>query len=322
MGYALKQYKNGFIQRFDKDGIIPYFTISDFEGLNYKENKFTNSIGIEIAYFVYFYQNYQKDKYIIFCPGIGPGHTAYLREIEKLAKNGYLVLTLDYTGCDKSGGETLLSVNEPTRDVHDLIELVKSGKDDFLAPFSSKEIIVIGHSLGGYTALNTINIHPDIKKAVIISGFIDVILEMKGLSHIPFSFLFSDIKRFEKKTNNEYAKIKNLKYLKNTNDDILFIHSIDDQLVPYKTSTALIYKKNRKENLQFLIVDNKSHNPNYTLDALKYIKETFGTLNKLSSDGTLKTLEDKQNFMKDKDIFKMTEQDEEVFSKILEFLNK
>lgn len=320
MGFALKMYKNTLIVKYEKDGIIPYLSYKDFKDLKYYESNFKNSIGLNIKYFIYHYDNFKTDKYILFCHGMGPGHTAYLREIEHLARNGYLVLTLDYTGCDKSEGETLISVNEPTRDVHDLLMYVKSGVNPILSTLKEMEVIVVGHSLGAYTALNTINIHNDIKKAVVISGFTSIIDEFKAISHIPFGFIFNDIKRFEKNALKDYYDISNKEYLKKTKDNILFIHSKDDAVVPIKAS-PIKYIKN-KPNIEVIITDGKGHNPNYTVDAVKYMREVFGNYASLVKDGTLKTIVDKKDFMKDKDIFKMTEQDEEIYQKIFSFIEK
>lgn len=322
MGKILERYKKEFLPRFDKDGITPYLSYENFDGLNFKEGIFKNSNNINIHYFSYYYDNYKKDKLIVFCHGIGPGHTAYVREIEKLAKNGYYVLTIDYCGCDKSEGDSLGSINEPTKDVIDFIDYIKDGIDNNISEFKDKEIVLVGHSLGAYTALNVIDLRNDIKKAVLISGFISLILELKGGSHIPFGFVFKSITNYEKKVNAKYCNINNLKYLKNTSDKILFIHSKDDPIVPYKTSTYKIFKNNKNENLDFLIVDNKSHNPNYSSSGLKYMKDTFNEYSKLIKENKLNTKEDKIKFMKDKDLFKMTDQDEEVWNKIFNHIEK
>ena len=104
MGKITDMYQENFLQRFDKDGIIPYYSAADFPGLICAEDAFLNSAGALIRYFFYRYPGYDETRLILFCPGIGPGHTAYLAEIETLCRAGCRVLTLDYTGCGASGG--------------------------------------------------------------------------------------------------------------------------------------------------------------------------------------------------------------------------
>ena len=129
-----------------------------------EESSFTNSLGIDISYFYYYYPNYQKDKIVLFCHGLGPGHVSYLREIELLAELGFKVLTLDYTGCGESKGKNMRSLNQPTRDAMELLNLLQI----------KEEIILMGHSLGGYTALNLLSLRDEIKKAVVLAPFITI----------------------------------------------------------------------------------------------------------------------------------------------------
>ncbi len=307
MGIIVKAYCQNFIQRFDKDEVIPYYSADDFKGLKCEEKTFNNSLGIEIHYFFYSYENYKKDTVIIFCPGIGPGHTAYLTEIELLCQEGYRILTLDYTGCGSSKGETLLSINEPTRDVVELINLLQL----------NEEIILIGHSLGAYTSLNVINLLPQINKAVIISGFVSVSDEM--MPFVKLRLLANPVKRFEKKVNPEYGNINNWQYLKNTKDKLLFIHSTDDTMVNYKYNTKKVMRLNNP-NLSFKIVEGKKHNPNYSYDAIKNMNEWMGGYFNLINKGELKSLEERKNYFSDKPIGKMTEQDKEIWELILHFI--
>ena len=308
MNFIVNLYRKNFIQRFDKDDGIPYYSKEDFVGLNCLENTFNNSLGIEVHYFFYNYENYKKDKLVIFLPGIGPGHTAYLAEIELLCKAGYRVLTLDYTGCGTSKGETLLSINEPTRDVIELINLLHS----------SEEIILIGHSLGAYTSLNVINLLPQIKKAVIISGFVNISDELMGF--VKFRFFANAAKRDEKKRDKEYGNIDNWKYLKHTTDKLLFIHSTDDKMVNFKYNTKRVMKLNNP-NLSFKIVEGKKHNPNYSCEAIKTMNEWLGNYYYLINQGELKTIEDKNNYFLDKPISKMTSQDQEIWDSIFDFIH-
>ena len=124
MNFVISIYKKNFLKRFDRDENIPYYSAEDFPGLICERGEFQNSYNITIKYFTYSYENPKEDKLILFCPGMGPGHSAYLAEIETLCKAGYNVLTLDYTGCGESGGSTMPSVNAPTRDATELLNLL------------------------------------------------------------------------------------------------------------------------------------------------------------------------------------------------------
>ena len=307
MGFIVKLYRKNFIQRFDKDGAIPYYSADDFVGLSCEEKTFQNSLGIEIHYFFYSYANAKTDKIVLLCPGIGPGHTGYLTEIELLCKNGYRVLTLDYTGCGASAGESLLSINEPTRDIIELLSLLNL----------KEEIILVGHSLGAYTSLNVIHLLPSITKAVIISGFVGVSDELLGFLKLR---CFANIaKRYEQKINPEYGSIDNWKYLKNTTDKLLFIHSIDDAVVHFKNNTRKVMKLNNP-NLSFKIVEGKKHNPNYSSEALGKMNAWIGQYNTLIRQGDLNTLEERKRYFSDKPIGEMTEQDPEIWELILNFI--
>lgn len=307
MNPIVKAYKDNFIQRFDKDLAIPYYSYQDFPNLKCVEQQFNNSKGIEISYFVYSYDNYNKDKIIIFCPGIGPGHTAYLSEIDYLCQAGYKVVTLDYTGCGASKGDNLMSTNQPTRDVIELINLLNL----------KEEIVIVGHSLGAYTALNVINLVPSIHKAVIISGFVDISSEMMGFMKL--RLLSNFVKRYEKKIDPVYGKINNWKYLKKTTDDLLFIHSTDDPMVNYKYNTGKVIKI-KNPHLTVKTVENKKHNPNYSLEALNFMNQSMGGYFQLINEGKLTTLEERKQYFEDKPISKMTEQDDQIMGIILDFI--
>lgn len=307
MSVVLNIYKKNFLRRFDKDDAIPYLSHEDFKDLSCEKHSFTISDNLEIKYFIYNYPKYRDDKIVIFCHGIGPGHTAYFREIEYLCKSGYRVIALDYAGCGESEGEILSSINSPTRDVIELINHLKL----------SEEIVLIGHSLGGYTALNVINKTSFIHKAVIISGFLSTKYLVKGL--VKMDILTDAVVKFEENNIPEYAFIDNISYLKNTDDKLLFIHSEDDPLVDIKNSFEIVKKMNNP-NISFLLEKNKKHNPNYTFEAVDYMNKTIGLYTKYVAKGKLDTLEKRKEYFQDKSVWKMTEQDDKVWSIILDFI--
>lgn len=307
MGVITKLYIDNFLQRFDADEAIPYYSYKDFKGIVFEEKSFKNSAGIDIKYFYYYYPNFIKDKIILFCPGIGPGHISYLAEIEYLCKSGYKVLTFDYTGCGYSGGERLDSINRPTKDAVELLNELKI----------KEEIIVIGHSLGGYTTYNLANLLPFVHKAVVISGFVDIASEMQ--TFVKFSFLANIIKSYEKKLDKEYAKINNWKYLKNTTDDLLIIHSLDDRMVSYAYNTQKVAKFNNP-HIIIKTVDNKKHNPNYSMASIEFMNNAMYGYNRLIAENKDITLEERKQYFADKPIEKLTEQDPDIFKIILDFI--
>ena len=309
MGFIAKQYIKNFVGRYDKEVGMPYYSYADFPSLKQEIGVFINSKGVEIHYFYYYYPNYHQDKIILFCHGLGPGHTAYLAEIENLARCGYQILTLDYTGCDSSKGKYLGSLNTPTRDTLELIKYLKT----------DKEIVLIGHSMGGFTALNIINLKKDITKAVILSGFLSVSSIIS--SSVKSRFILSGILKYEKKVEPTYFALDNLEYLKTTKDKLLFIQSEDDAMVPYDISLKVVESIDNP-NIKTLKVNGRKHNPNYTDSAVAYMNEIFGQYYYLLSKKKIKTDAERIDYFKDVSLAKLVEQDEKMFDQIEAFIEQ
>lgn len=307
MGPIIRMYRDNFLQRYDKDEAVPYACAEDYPGLVCERGSFLNSAGIMICYFTYFYEECDRNRLVLFCPGIGPGHTAYLTEIETLCRAGSRVLTLDYTGCGESGGERMTSVNAPTRDVMELIDLMQP----------KEEIIPVGHSLGGYTALNIAHLMPAVTRAVILSGFVSIAEEMMGF--MKFRVLANCVKRFEKKIDPKYGSLDNRAYLKSTKDKLLWIHSTDDPMVNYRYNAGQVVKMNNP-NIRVITTEQKKHNPQYSMEALKTMNEWMGTYNRLIRENRLETPDARKAYFADKPVARMTAQDPEVINEILRFI--
>ena len=307
MGVITKMYEKNFLQRFDKDGAVPYYAPADFPGLILEEGAFRNSAGVSVAYFLYRYAEYDPGKLLLFCPGIGPGHTAYLAEIETLCRAGYRVLTLDYTGCGASGGEKLPSVNRPTRDVMELLNKVHP----------AGEIIPIGHSLGGYTALSVAHLLPAVTRVVVLSGFLSVSDVMMGF--VRMQLLANRVARYERKLDPELGALDNRVYLATTANRILWFHSTDDPMVKYRYAAGPVLRL-RKSNIRLVTVKHKKHNPQYSQKALETMNAWIGEYQRLMGEGKLATLEARKAFFADKPIGAMTAQDPAIYAQILDFI--
>ncbi len=309
MGFIVNHYIKYFVHRYDKEVGIPYYSYKDFKDFKCEDNSFTNSYGINIRYFFYYYANYKKDKTILFCHGMGPGHTAYIAEIESLARRGYKVLTLDFAGCGESGGKYLGSLNKPTRDVVDLLNHLNL----------KEQIILMGHSMGGYTALNTLCLRKDITKVVAISPIIQIepLLQLNTKS----KFITKHLLRYERKVNREIFDINIPKYLENTTDDVFVIQSKDDQMVPYGMSLKVI-EGIKNPHIKTKRYEGRKHNPNYTDNAISYMDSVFGKYYALLNEKKIKTDEDRINYFKDVSLAKLVEQDEQLFNEIVDFIEK
>ncbi len=224
-----------------------------------------------------------------------------------MCKSGFRVLTLDFTGCDRSGGEGALSINRCSKDVVELIT--------HLSP--KEEVVIVGHSLGGYATLNAVRMLPNVKKGVVMSGFLD---KKVALTHFIGSKFIANIAcRYEDKLNPDFKGIDNFKYLEKTTDRLMFVASKDDPIVEFDKATGLV-QTIKNDNLSFIIEDGKKHNPNYSPEALKYMRETFGTFARLCKEKKITTLEEKKAYFADKSAFDMTVQDERVMGGIVEFI--
>ena len=303
----ISTYQKNFLQRFDKDEAIPYYSAADFPGLVCEQASFCNTAGVQIQYFTYRYEGYDKSKYILFCPGMGPGHTAYLAEIETLCRAGYRVLTLDYTGCGASGGERMPSVNAPTRDAMELLDLLGL----------QAEIVPVGHSLGGYTALCVARLLPSVTRAVVLSGFVSISDEMMGF--VKLRLLADRVKRFERKWDARYGMADNRTYLAHTMNKILWIHSTDDPMVNYKYNAGRVEKLGNP-NVRVVTLTGKKHNPQYTAAALETMHAWIGEYNRLVSERKLDTPAARKAYFADKPIARMTSQDPSVYDEILRFI--
>lgn len=315
-GLIEKIYRNMVYSRADDNGCVVYFTAENFEGLHREDYCFASSLGHTMAGAFYYYDGFDESRLIIFEHGMGSGHTGYMTEIEKLCKAGYRVFSYDHTGCMKSGGE---STNGFAQSLRDLDDAVKSLKAD--EKYTALPISVIGHSWGGFSTLNISALHPDIEKAVAMSGFIAVEQILKSFFKGILSPFYKKILAMEKKSNPDYIRYNALDTLKSTKTEVLIIHSDDDKTVSVKNSFDILEKElSDRENITFLRLTGKNHNPNYTDDAVKYKDSFFAEYQKALKKKALVTDEDKKAFKEKYDWKRMTEQDEKVWAEILDFL--
>lgn len=319
MGFISRQidkiYKSVLFRRHDPDGSIFYFSHNDFDGLSTEEFSFKSKRGHLLHGNFYCYPNHRTDRLVVFEHGMGNGHNGYFREIEHIAKQGYLVYSYDHTGCNKSEGEHIHGLSGSLSDLDDCINaLTKDGR------FTEEQISVIGHSWGGFSSLNILNFHPNLYSIVAMSGFMSIPVMHRQIVPVPFRKQLLDLERH---TNPAFAESNAIDVLSKTDRPFLIIHSTDDKTVSHRLNFLMLQKSlSNKENIEFLSVSGSGHSPHYTAEAFAYKEDFFKKYVKLRKKKKLQTPEQRKNLISSYDWYKMTEQNGEVWNRIFVFLDK
>ena len=304
-------YHNIIFKRCDDEGLAYYFSAKDFSGLNSEPFSFKGNNGQVLKGKFYYYDNPCESRIIVFDHGMGGGHLSYMKEIEMLARNGYKVFSYDHTGCMESEGASCVGFSQSLSDLDCCLKALKAD-----AKYKNKIFSVVGHSWGGFSTLNISAFHPDLSHIVVLSGFASVdIIASK------FGSLKKYILEIEKEGNPAYASCNAVDSLKKTDAKTLLIYSDNDKMVNKEMNfDYLVSSLKDRKNTEFILEKNKDHNPNYTSDAVKYLAEYLGALN--AQKKKLKTPEQKKAFVDSFDWDRMTKQDETVWQKIFEHLEK
>lgn len=313
---VIKIYENMMLKRCDDNGNVFYFSAEDFPGLEREAYSFKSSKGHKIQGYFYSYPDAKPERLIIFEHGMGGGHLSYMREIEKLCMAGYLVLAYDHTGCMESGGDTTGGLAQSLCDLNDLLcNLKKDGK------YKDFDFSVVGHSWGGFSAMNISSLHSHISHIVVISGFVSAEKMINSFFGGILKAYRKCIMELERKSNPSLVNADGAEALKNTKSKVLLIYSDNDTLCKKEVHfDELKAELSDKENITFHLENNKGHNPNFTENAVKYKDEFFAVLTKKMKKKELETETQKTSFKKSYDWYRMTEQDEKVWRKILNFL--
>lgn len=312
----IQRYKQELFKRYDEDGSVFYFSPSDFDGLRAEPFSFTNNHGERLQGYFYSYDSPIEGRVVIFEHGMGGGHRAYMREIELLARHGYLVFSYDKGGCMESEGEFTHGFGGSPSDLDACINALKSEEK-----YKDLRISVVGHSWGGYSTVNISAIHPEVVSTVSISPPSSVKNMHKQITGHIFAAMRKHLYEVEREENPDFVELSAEDSLKSTKTKTLIIHSADDKVV----RASHHFKKMKRaakynDNVEFLLVKGKGHNPNYTADAVKYKDEFFKTLTEKKTSGELNTDEQKSRFRSSFDWHRMTEQDSAVWDKIFEAL--
>ncbi len=306
-------YKAQLCVRCDDKGLAHYFSHKDFDGLTASPYVFHSSLGHELRGCFYAYGGADTSRLFVFDHGFGGGHRSYMKEIERLCAAGFRVFAYDHTGCMESGGEGARGFAQSLCDLDDCLTALKADPE-----IDSSDISVMGHSWGGFSTLNIPALHPDVKRIVVLSGFISV----EAITAQNFSGLLRGYRKhilaIEAENNPKYVSYDATRTLAALDVRALLIYSDNDSLVHKDIHyDALKNALQGRENTELWLVSGKGHNPNYTKDAVICLGELAKATERAAK---LKTDEERARFRDSFDWHRMTAQDDEVWERIIKFL--
>ncbi len=236
------------------------YEVSEFENLEQTPAQFKSNKGQLLAGDVYTNtEMLHPNGVIIVAHGLGAGHNTYLPEIAYMTENGYTVFAYDGTGNDESAGKSIKGLPQAVIDLDYAINYVKNDEQ-----FDGLPIMLYGHSLGGYAAIAVLNHHPDITAVVERSGFYestDLIDELGSQVVGPFFHLLKPyISLYEHIKFGEYASLNGLEVLANTNANVMFMHSKDDEVISYDQHFAKYESLfGTRGNFKFISYNHRGH---------------------------------------------------------------
>ena len=313
-----KSYLEAVRSRCDDGGTAYYFSVADFEGLQQEPYPFENLKGERLqGYFYHYGEPKFPYRIVVFDHGMGGGHRSYMKEIERLAKHGFLVFAYDHTGCMESQGAHTNGFSQSLADLHAAMRTLE--KDP---AFSAYTFSVVGHSWGGFSCLNIAALHPEITHVVAISGFLSAERILKQTFGGLLKPYYRRAYALEQESNPDFVGYCAEESLKSFCGRVLVIHSADDRVVHSKSHFRVLKKAlDGRENVRFLEVRGKGHNPNYTEDAVRYKDAYLAELKRTAKDGGLHSEKAKQAFVSKFDWNRMTAQDDEIWQIIFQVLD-
>ena len=300
-------HRKTFGKRWEPDSIVKYYEKEDFIGLVAEKVEIPTAKGLLRGFF-YKYPTKSKEKILVFAHGMWGSHRAYLQEIELLAQAGFIVLGFDYFGTESSDGKNILGLANSLKSLDCAICYVKKS-------FPNRRIYVMGHSWGGFAASSIAKFHPDLAGIVSMSGFISSRMIFKHLLPKPIHFVIPFLILLDSIKCGGYSYTKVVRVLKSSKVPTLILHSRDDTMVPYLSSTAVVQRKVLNQKIYYHIVDGKRHNPDYKKEAFDYAIEVQKELLQM------KTAEERLEYRKTINYHKLGEIDLDVFGVITDFLN-
>ncbi len=251
-------YESVFGTRYETASWLA-FSVEDYEGLQMERSDFQSG-KVTLAGYRYSKADQEIKGVVIIAHGLGGGgHNTYMPFVDYFTSNGYYVLAYDARGNDNSGGQ----VEGIPQGLMDLDNAISHAEK--IEEYQGLPITLFGHSWGGYAVGNVLNLHPEIKAAVIFAGFNESkdLIAYQGEQMIGgvIKVLMPYVDLYERiKFGREYTSVSAVRGMEKTDAGIMVVHSKDDTTVPTKYGYDPFYDAfGDSDRFTFVLYEDRGH---------------------------------------------------------------
>ena len=300
--FTKKMFQKMMPSRQEGVPVLKMFTLEDYPEMSGERFEFESDGNILRGY-KYYVGNKEGKTCVILHHGMGAGHNAYETLIYNMAKHGYLVYAYDNACCGDSEGSGWWNFSSSLIDQKNFFKWFENDEDQ-----KGQKRVIIGHSWGGFTALNGLRYPVD--KVVAMSAFTNVVKVIDQFIP-PLVLLNPLLKATQKHYFGEFGNVNCEKLLQSSTIPVLLIHGDLDDMVKYKKNFLPLKKKyENKTNLEFYTVKDRYHQPEMTVEAQNYYRYLESFMKKGNLDK-----------FPEVDYKLLLDQDEEVLNKIFSFID-
>ncbi|ABX42356.1 alpha/beta hydrolase [Lachnoclostridium phytofermentans] len=269
LGISTYIYQSNFGGRFETISWMAR-NLDEFDGLESKKYTFESNNGQHLVGYKYYKKIDHVKGIVVISHGLGGGgHNSYMDVADYLATNGYIIFAYDATGNDESEGDAVEGIPQGLIDLDYAIRFIKDNDE-----FNSLPIMLLGHSWGAYSVGSVLNIHPDVKAVVMISGFnksTDIIAEEgKRIMGIGINLLMPYVSMIEHVKFGTYSSYNCIDGFETSDAGVMIVHSYDDEMVSYEKQYKRFWNTYQNNpRFTFVPYENRGHNYIYYSDISK-----------------------------------------------------
>ena len=245
---------DGIFSRYDQPVQVPQM----LQGMVEKRTvcQFPSGENLLTGYYYGVAAPAQANGLILLVPGFHAGGDDYLWQIRELLDYGWGVFTFDATGTLRSQGENQVGFSQLIPDLEAALKYVENNRR-----FGYNDVVLMGHSRGGYAACCSLDSVRDVAAVVSVSGSNSAMQAVMqpaveavgpiGYGNYGFLWLYQTMlfgpELLGRQAHQEIAE---------SNVPVLVVHGTRDEDIPLEDGSIIAYKDTiGSENVEYLLCD-------------------------------------------------------------------